>query len=107
MQTPEVYGIKPTLAWTDPFARDQFKGATAHQFKMKVSAPLTLLLGMQVIRDHNARTVEIRQTAYIDQLLQKLSMTEYKPAVSNHPRSAQSLVGCMLCAAPVTRPGIA
>jgi hypothetical protein len=81
-------GIKPTLASTDPFARYQFKSTIAQPFKVD-SGPLTLLLGMQVIRDRNARTVEIRQTAYIDQLPQKLSMTEYKPAATP--------VECVLC----------
>lgn len=98
---------------------DQFKTAIAQRFKMKDLGTLKWMLGMQIIRDRKARTLEIRQTAYIDQMLEKFSMADCKPVTtpadgvlhrltSGQPNAKyQSLVGGVLYAAMVTRPDIA
>jgi hypothetical protein len=131
---PCVYAMRSdaatliVLLWVDDLiiagdARsvDKFKKAIGSRYKMKDLGKLSWILGMQVGRDRASRTVEIRQTAYIDQMLARYGMAESKPvgtpaegllrrlyegegAVSAR---YMSMVGSLLYAALVSRPDIA
>eukprot|EP00952_Eustigmatos_sp_NYUAD-ZCMA_P013640 53927-Eustigmatos_ZCMA.PRE.1 len=100
---------------------DRFKLAIADRFKMKDLGPLKWLLGMEIRRDRSKRTLEISQTAYIDQLLTCFGMANCKPVATpsdgvltrleddeegGFDPEYQSLVGGLQYAAMVTRPDI-
>ena len=113
---------------------DRFKNAISQAFKMKDLGAVSFLLGMEVVRDRAVRTLQIKQTAYVKQVLQRFGMDGCKP-VSTPAESAQSksaqhgasegvsqgpskqraggqdteymaLVGSILYAATMTRPDI-
>eukprot|EP00952_Eustigmatos_sp_NYUAD-ZCMA_P013142 52409-Eustigmatos_ZCMA.PRE.1 len=61
---------------------DHFKRAIADRFKMKDLGPVKWLLGMEIRRDRSKRTLEIVQTAYIDQVLERFGMANCKPVTT-------------------------
>jgi hypothetical protein len=100
---------------------DAFKAAIAQRFKMKDLGALRWILGMEVVRDRRRRTVELKQAAYIDQILKSFNMSNCKPVTTpaegvprrspaSEGRGADSeymrLVGSVLYASMLTRPDI-
>jgi hypothetical protein len=140
------YGLKPTqadscaylkrsktqtlviLLWVDDLIIggnsqaiiDKFKADISRRFKMKALGELQWILGMEVKRNKATRTLEITQTTYINQMLEKFGMLDCKaistPAEGTLQRSQSqqpasdnlymSIVGSLLYAAMVTRPDI-
>jgi hypothetical protein len=101
---------------------DKFKRDISARFKMKDLGALQWVLGMQVIRDRARRTLELKQTAYIDLMLARFGMQDAKyvktPAEGELRRllaehgvgpdhEYMQLVGSLLYAANATRPDIA
>ena len=68
---------------------DRFKNAISQAFKMKDLGAVSFLLGMEVVRDRAVRTLQIKRTAYVKQVLQRFGMDGCKP-VSTPAESAQS-----------------
>ena len=97
----------------------EFKKAISGRFNMKDLGALSSILGMKIIRDRRARTLEITQTAYVEKVLERFQMDECKPVgtpaegamarnkEAGPDREYMSLVGSLLYAAVVTRPDIA
>ena len=105
------------------------KYALGKHFKVKDLGAVKFLLGIGVIRDKKAGTIELSQRAYIDQLLKRFNLQDVKPAttpLSSGMRLTQddcpttdnektdmasipyaSLVGALMYAAIGTRPDIA
>lgn len=101
---------------------NEFKVAISSRFKMKDLGNLHWLLGMEIRRNRELRTIEIHQTAYIDRMLERFGMSDCKPVATpvegvlsrlsdDHKGKPDgdymSLVGSLLYAAMVTRPDIA
>ena len=98
---------------------NKFKGAISKRFNMKDLGALSYILGMEIKRDREARTLEITQKAYVEKMLQRFGMEECKPvstpAEGNLARSKEagpdreymSMIGSLLYAAMVSRPDIA
>ena len=100
---------------------DQFKRAISERFNMKDLGALRWVLGMEVRRDLAARTLELSQTAYVDQVLERYGMAKCQevgtPAEGTLTRLPKgegsanheymSVVGSLLYAAEVSRPDIA
>lgn len=115
------------IAGQDPVVVAAFKVAISVRFAMKDLGALAFMLGMQVVRDRQARTLEIRQATYVAQVLKRFGMEDCKPvstpaephcerweavelgALSGEGPDVEymSLVGSVLYAAMVTRPDIA
>ena len=76
------------IAGRERKAVDEFKNSVSQQFKMKDLGNVSFLLGMEVVRHRNARTLELKQTAYIRQVLQRFGMENCKP-VSTPAESGQ------------------
>jgi len=99
---------------------DAFKQAISGRFKMKDLGELRWVLGMEVRRDRAKRTLELRQTAYIDRVLERFGMANCRTAATpaevglqlprlsggnGRPNSEyMSLVGSLQFAAIMTRP---
>jgi hypothetical protein len=102
---------------------DAFKRAISGVFRMKDLGVLGFVLGMEVRRDRARRTLEIRQTAYVDRMLERFGMGECRPVATPMEERLQlprlsggcgglsgeymSLVGSLQYAAIVSRPDIA
>lgn len=101
---------------------NDFKAELAKHYKMKDLGELTWILGMHITRDRENRTLEIHQSAYIDQMLERFGMadcyTESVPALEPLPRrdatsggkpdkTYMSLVGALLWSAMISRPDVA
>jgi hypothetical protein len=126
-------GVLVVLLWVDDLIITgtaelvkAFKAAISAHYKMKDLGQLKWILGMQVIQDEAAGTLEIVQTAYIDQLLERYGMANCSPvstpmegqlkrlerddpAVLPEPdrKRYMSIVGAVLYLAMVTRPDVA
>ena len=97
----------------------KFKGAISKRFNMKDLGALSYILGMEIKRDREVRTLEITQKAYVEKMLQRFGMEECKPVgtpaegnlvrrkEAGPDREYMSMVGSLLYAAMVTRPDIA
>jgi Reverse transcriptase (RNA-dependent DNA polymerase) len=99
---------------------DRFKKDVAKRFKVKELGGLRWILGMEVIRDTDKMTIEIKQTAYIDKILARFGMSQCKPVstpMEKVLRRAETgddqlrseymkLVGSILYPANMTRPDI-
>ena len=111
------------IAGNQPSTIDRFKAAISVRFKMKDLGELRWILGMEVVRDRSKHTVELRQTAYVDRILERFGMADCSPVptpaaegvlkrleVNSNNSCADSefrcLVGSLLHAARVTRPDI-
>lgn len=96
-----------------------FKLAISKRFHMKDLGALRWVLGMEVRRDRAARTLELKQTAYFDILLNRFGMSDCHPtstpiALGELPRLEggkpdplyMSIVGSLMYAAMGSRPDL-
>ena len=98
-----------------------FKASISERFSMKDLGPLKWILGVEVKRDRPRRRIELTQTAYINQMLERFGMRDCKPVgapaegvlrkISEEDggrpdRLFMSIVGSLLYAAMITRPDI-
>jgi hypothetical protein len=99
---------------------DRFKAAISERFKMKDLGAARWILGVEIRRDMEKKTIELVQTSYIDRMLERFGMQGCKPVgtpaegilsrlenVGEPDGEYMSLVGSLLYAAMVTRPDIA
>lgn len=102
---------------------EQFKAAIAGRFKMKDLGQLKWILGVEARRNREARTLEMVQIAYVDQMLERFGMMQEckalstpaegvlmrgKPeAVAKANQEYMSMVGSLLYGAMMTRPDTA
>jgi hypothetical protein len=101
-------------------AVDAFKIEISKRFKMKDCGQATWVLGMEIIRDRPKRSITLKQTSYIKQMLQRYGMEDCRPTVTpaegklqrmpegtgKPDKTYMAMVGSMLYAATVTRPDI-
>ena len=66
----------------DTVALHQFKAAIARRFDVKDMGELAFLLGMEVVRDRTAGTISLRQTSYVEQVLERFNMSDCKPVAT-------------------------
>jgi len=98
-----------------------FKAAISRRFSMKDLGALKWILGVEIKRDRSRRRIEMTQTAYINQMLERFGMAECKPVgapaegvlcritAENGGRPDKlymSIVGSLLYASMITRPDI-
>lgn len=102
---------------------ERFKKAISRRFAMKDLGELKWMLGFEVVRDRGARTIEIKQSAYFDQVLERFGMENCKPVSTPaegilrragadqgaevNDREYMSIVGCLIYASIITRPDLA
>jgi hypothetical protein len=99
---------------------DAFKEEISNRFKMKDLGELRWMLGMEIIRNKEERTIEVSQSAYIEQILERFGMSDckaahtpmVKPLTRGQPRPGPydfkyaQMVGSMMYAGIITRPDI-
>ena len=98
---------------------EKFKSDISKKFNMKDLGDLKRILGMEVKRDREARTLEITQQTYIETMLKRFGMEDCKPIGSpaegvllrdpnaGPDREYMCLIGSLIYAAIVSRPDIA
>jgi hypothetical protein len=98
---------------------DDFKAAISARFEMVDLGKLEWLLGMEVVRDRDKGTIEIKQKAYLQQMLRRYKMdgcSSVSTPVIDIVRVAEdgeddslyrSAVGSILYASIMTRPDLA
>lgn len=100
-----------------------FKDAISKAFKVKDMGELRFVLGMEVLRDRARRTLELRQTAYLDRIVERFGMENCRPTKTpaevglqlprlsggdgHYNSDYMSLVGSIQYAATCTRPDLA
>ena len=107
------------IAQDDPWAIN-FKQDFSVEFRIKDLGELHWVIGMEVIRDRQARTLYLNQTQYIKSILKRFNMIDCHPVTTpclikgksnsapfSDPTLYKSLVGSLLYAAGGTRPDIA
>jgi hypothetical protein len=126
-EDPRNENTMMVLLWVDDLilggnsktALSKFKKDIGDRFKIKDLGSLTWILGMEVLRDRVTRTIELRQSSHIDQMLIKFGMNQCKPVATPiegdlhrlkeglPDHTYMSMVGSLLYTAIVTRPDIA
>jgi len=72
-----------------------FKTALSHEFEISDLGDLKYILGIQIMRNHEVRTISMNQTAYIHQILARFGMSKCMPvstplAVKHNLSTSQS-----------------
>lgn len=98
-----------------------FKAAISKGFSMKDLGALKWILGVEIKRDRSRRRIEMTQTVYINQMLERFGMAECKPVGApaegvlsritaedggRPDKLYMSIVGSLLYASIITRPDI-
>ena len=130
LKTEEGVGYLIALLYVDDFILAsnslpmimEFKSAISSRFMMKDMGELHWVLGMEIVRDRKKRTLTIKQTGYIDHILERYGMEACKPAATPcegilrrlspeeqapYDREYLSAVGSILYLAIGTRPDLA
>jgi Reverse transcriptase (RNA-dependent DNA polymerase) len=68
-----------TIAASSMRLVDEFKAGLRKHVEVTDLGPLHWMLGLQIKRDREARTIHISQHAYIDSILQRFNFTDMKP----------------------------
>jgi hypothetical protein len=117
-----VYVDDLTIAGSNRAIVDEFKNFISESFKMKDLGPMRWMLGMEIIRDREKKTLEISQKAYLKSVLERYGMNSCKPTDTpaqgvlerlgdedgnTTDREYMSLVGSVQYAAIISRPDIA
>ena len=69
-----------------------FKTRFAETFKIKDMGELTRILGMEIVRDRQNRTIQLKQSAYIKKLLKALDMEQDKHCKSKIPLNGYDFI---------------
>ena len=69
-----------TITGSSPSLINDIQEEIGRIFKITLLGPISWLLGMEVTRDRESRTLTLSQKTYIDSLLQKFNMEKCKPA---------------------------
>ena len=115
-----VYVDDTVVISNDKILLDEFRASIKKEFKMTDLGPLTKILGMEVTRDRERRTLEIRQTTQIQKMLETFGMSDCKPVstpMDKEPERSSaeegsadveymSMVGSLLYISGMTRPDI-
>lgn len=99
---------------------NSFKRAIAERFKMKDLGDLKWILGMEIKRNRQERTLEVNQGVYVDRMLERYAMLDSKPVdtpsfgdlhrVEGEGHASKLYrggVGSLIWASTMTRPEIA
>lgn len=116
-----VYVDDLLICCSDRSTLNTFKIQLASKFKITDNGNANYILGIQITRNREARTITLSQTAYIDEVLEKFSMVDANPANTpmidandlynqiKHDESIpyRELNGCLMYISNTTRPDIA
>ena len=119
-----VYVDDLVLASKRPSRINDFKARMAQEFKMRDLGAAHVFLGLEIVRDRNARTINLTQRHYAEQVLERFGMKDSKPigtpTVANAPLAKEdvevtlaehtwyrSAVGSLMYLMVATRPDIA
>ena len=100
---------------------DQLKVLLAAEYELTDLGEARWILGMEIIRDHNKRTIELSQQHYIESILKRFEMDLSRPVVTPMDpnvklikvqeaevdiRTYQSALGALMYAMLATRPDL-
>ncbi|KAH9118555.1 hypothetical protein AeMF1_008355, partial [Aphanomyces euteiches] len=117
-----VYVDDITLAGKDAHELDEIAQAIKRTFQMSDKGELGFILGINIVRDRHTRTIQMCQTSFIAELLERFNMSECHhvatpqalgvatddiQAVDTRAVPYQSIVGALLYLVSATRPDIA